>query len=541
MMGKLLACGILASSVLAAQTGITNAAVGGTVKDKVTGQPLANYTVSTSVSGRDKDVTSTTDPSGHYKLMDLPPGAYRISARNAQHFGRELVRYVAVSGSDVDNFDFHVLVTGTITGKVLDENKEPVPDVTVELVKREYYLGNIGYYYSFPNGRTNDLGEFTIAGVEPGRPFFLMAEKVNYNLPTHSEAPLNPKLRKRVPERTLYPSSTFRESAEALNLRPGEKREGVDIQMKKSPSYCVEGTAFGPMGAAALRFSIEAMQPSSGLSSSGGSYTATPGGSTAADGQFRICDLYPGGYRLSAQDAERNPQKQIHGTADITVTDQDLQGVRVDAVPGKTLEGEVVWDGDPPATPVTNKILISLGPLFRTGLLGGRHDVPGTFTIDGVFPEEYAVQLNFRAPGIYIKDVTFGDRSVMYEPLRPAAAMNGSGLRVVMAHDGGTLAVQVSDKDGNPGIDLRVLVIPGEVHSEAELAARLVQGQTNQIGQYTTQSLPPGKYFVVATEEIIDPTPESIGRLWRSRNRFQEVDLQPNGAAQVKVEPGKIE
>lgn len=110
-----------------------------------------------------------------------------------------------------------------------------------------------------------------------------------------------------------------------------------------------------------------------------------------------------------------------------------------------------------------------------------------------------------------------------------------------MAHDGATLNVQVNDKDGNPGVDLRVLVIPGEVRSEGELQARLVQGQTNQAGQYTTQTLPPGKYYVVATQETVDPTPESIGRLWKSRNRYQEVDLPPAGSAQVKLEPGKIE
>jgi hypothetical protein len=99
----------------------------------------------------------------------------------------------------------------------------------------------------------------------------------------------------------------------------------------------------------------------------------------------------------------------------------------------------------------------------------------------------------------------------------------------------------VNDKDGNPGVDLRVLVIPGEVRSEGELQARLVQGQTNQAGQYTTQTLPPGKYYVVATQETVDPTPESIGRLWKSRNRYQEVDLPPAGSAQVRLEPGKIE
>ena len=184
---------------------------------------------------------------------------------------------------------------------------------------------------------------------------------------------------------------------------------------------------------------------------------------------------------------------------------------------------------------------VPLGDGGRGERGGARSDIPGVFTIDAVFPDDYGVHAFFYAPGMYVKDVTFSGRSVMYEPLRPATAMGGAGLRVVMAHDGATLNVQVNDKDGNPAVDLRVLVIPGDVHSEGELAARLVEGQTNQAGQYTTQTLPPGKYYVVATEESVDPTPESIDRLWRSRNRFQEVDLPPAGSAQVKLEPGKIE
>jgi len=280
-----------------------------------------------------------------------------------------------------------------------------------------------------------------------------------------------------------------------------------------------------------------------GASATGGIFGAAPGGMTAADGKFRICDLHPGGYRLSVMDdGSKSP---IYGATDIVITDQDLHGVTVAALPGKPLDGEVAWDGDPPATPVTNKVSLSLMPLFRPNFpgerSGARSDIPGTFSVDTVFPGDYGAHTFFYAPGTYVKDVTFSGRSVMYEPVRPAAAMSGAGLRIVMAHDGATITVQVNDKDGNPGADLRVLVIPGEVRSEGELAARLVQGGTNQMGQYTTQTLPPGKYYVVATDETVDPTPESIGRLWKSRNRYREVDLPPGGSAQVKLEPGKIE
>ena len=542
------ALGALAAWALAAQTAATTASISGVVKDKITGQPLAGYSVSTdaAISGRNREVTSTTDSAGRYKLADLPPRSYRILVRGAQYFGFDRQRRVELGGRDLENIDFALLLDGTITGKVVDENKEPVPGVWAKLISREYFLGNLGYYYAGSITRTNDLGEYTLTRVRPGRPYLIVVEKTENNLPAHSEVPLNPKLRKRVPVRTWYPNSPSKDSAAAVTLRPGERREGVDIELKKSPSYCVEGTAQGPMGAAAMRFGIEATQPSSGVSASGGTYMMPPGGVTAADGKFRVCELYAGMYRLSVQGANQSPQvTPNYGVMEIAITDRDLEGVNPIAVPGQPLEGEVAWDADPPAAPVTEKLRVSLSPLYRTAFPsergGGRSDIPGTFTMDGVFQDDYVVHTFFDAPGVYVKDITYAGRSVLHEPLHMGTAMSGTGLRVLMAHDGATLSVQVADKDGHPGADLKVLLMPAEVPSEAVLAARLVEGQTDQLGQYTSQTMAPGKYYLMATEDGVDSTPESMGALWRARNRFQEVTLAPGGTAQVKLEPGKIE
>ena len=62
---------------------VLNASVSGIVRDKNTGQPLADYVVSTYtgatwvnnailMSSTTKPVQTVTDESGHYKLSDLP-------------------------------------------------------------------------------------------------------------------------------------------------------------------------------------------------------------------------------------------------------------------------------------------------------------------------------------------------------------------------------------------------------------------------------------------------------------------------------------
>jgi hypothetical protein len=557
MSARILAIG-LAAGALMAQSTATNSAVSGVVKDRATGQPLANYTVSTSINvtyvgdtviqtRATKDVTSITDSSGRYKLLDLPTGEHRIEARDAQRFGSSLTRHITTGGVDIEGVDFLVKLDGTIKGKVVDENKEPVPGMTISLVSREYYLGNVGYYVR-GHGRTNDLGEYTLERVAAGHPYLILAEKREQRLPAFSEAPLDPKLRKRVPVRTYYPNSPEKESAETVVLRPGERREGMDIEVKKSQSYCIEGSLTGPSGPEGLSFSIEPQQPGSGISSGGGWFSLAPGGPAGAEGKFRICDLYPGTYRLVAMEraASAGTQAPNFAAVPITISDQDQRNLKIPVSGGIPVEGEVVLDGAAPATPLTARINVQLMPLLRapyaTEVGSARLEIPGTFSLPGKLPDDYRVSAFIMTPGLYVEDITFADRSVLYEPLRLGSAMAGSGrVRVTVGQDGATLSVRVADKDGNPGADMHVLVLPADVRSEGVLAARIVQGQTDQTGQYTSPTLPPGKYYAVATEDSYDATVESIGRLWRSRNRFKEVDVAPGAAAMVKLEPAKLD
>ena len=147
----------------------------------------------------------------------------------------------------------------------------------------------------------------------------------------------------------------------------------------------------------------------------------------------------------------------------------------------------------------------------------------------------------FRVPGYYLKDITYADRGILDEPLRLSGAQGNAGLRVVIAQDGGTISLQVSRKDGTPEGDCKLLLFPADSKSEPELAARMIQGETDQLGQYITRTLAPGKYFVVATREVFEPIPESIARLWNARASFKEVELTPSGKLSVSLQPGIVE
>jgi hypothetical protein len=83
--------------------------------------------------------------------------------------------------------------------------------------------------------------------------------------------------------------------------------------------------------------------------------------------------------------------------------------------------------------------------------------------------------------------------------------------------------------------------MPESANSEPALAAELISGQTDQNGGYSSDMLAPGKYLVLASAAPVDSTPESIGKLLRSRTHAQEVEIAANGTAQVTLLPAALE
>ena len=538
---------LLAACTLQAQK-LPNASVSGMVRDAVTGQPLAKYNVSTYVnaawgnntlytSPTTKQVNSVTDEQGHYKLSDLPAGTYRIQAASAESFGVSMTKVVNVSGQDIEDINFRFKVDGSITGKIVDEYKEPVPGMTVYLISPEYYGGELGYFIK-NLARTDDRGQYKLTRVLPEHTYVVMAEQRPQRMPPHSSVPLDPKLRRRVAMRSFHPNAITKETAALVSVRPGERREGVDIEVKRSLNYCMDAQLSGPMGAGEFYFNLEGAQPAAGMSSNGGMTGGAPQGNTGPDGKLRVCDLSPGIYRLSAQEKSANiNQSSFRATTLITIVDQDVQ-VKLPLTAGPVVPGEVIWDGEAPAEPVKGRVNITLNPLLRPGVLGerpgDRSDIPGTFTLKDMTTGEYNVRAMMNIPGLYVKDIRYAGHSIMYQPMR-AGETAGTGMQVAIARDGATISARVTNKDGAPVPDVSVLIIPSDVSSPAMLQAAMSTGQTDQTGQYTSHLLAPGKYYVVATESLINPTPDCIDRIWRDRTMYKETTVAPNGTAQVSL------
>jgi hypothetical protein len=150
--------------------------------------------------------------------------------------------------------------------------------------------------------------------------------------------------------------------------------------------------------------------------------------------------------------------------------------------------------------------------------------------------DEYAVLVRNLPKGAYLKDVTYGGLSVLNRLLKIGTAVGQAELRIVLGRDGGSVTAQLSDDEGKPIPQITVLIAPAEARSEAEFAAAITAGLTDQTGVFRTGALAPGKYLALAIGSRLDYSPETIGRLFRARIKAKEVEVGPSQMVQVKIE-----
>jgi hypothetical protein len=518
----------------------------GVVLDTSTGDPAPDADVSAR-SGA-KSVDATTDANGAFTLRDVPPGKVQVRAglrsNGSRGFGAFATKMVTLGpGQDVSGISFRVARHGEITGKVLDENKDPMTGITVFLIAPEFRRGVLRHAYASA-ATTNDRGEFRVQRVVPGRAYLLVAEKRRRNIDAISDVPADPKLRRKTLLPTFYPNSPSLDGAMAITLRPGEIREGMDIRMLRAPSMCVEATLDNGLGPAALRFEIEETEPHNGSSGDGGFYYVTPTGVAGSDGKVRICELHAGQYQLIASGPPAaSGGTPFYGSTTVTIGKEDVHNVKVPGTAASPLNGEVVWDGQAPKKEYTEKLSVNLNAPKRSyRSFGGvsearsaRVAIPGDFSIPFVLMDEYEVDVTGMPQGIYVKDILYGTASVKSDVLHVGSAAGNTGLKIILGQDGGNIDARVADKDGIPVGDQSVIIMPQSAGSEAQFAAALIFGQTDQNGVYQSTTLAPGKYLVLATGMTLDRTPERVRQLMGMRNRAQEIELAAGARVQATL------
>jgi hypothetical protein len=501
-------------------------------------RPLRRVQIRATASGVTigQPLTTSTDEAGEYELTNLPAGRYSISATRGgflmlnygQHRPRELGKLVDVAnGQTVTSIDFAMPRMSVISGRVTDEDGDPIAGVNV-LAMRSVFVAGRRQLVPVGDTRTmsDDAGEFRLGGLSPGTYIVSgrtgekwSAGKNGSGEETMGYAP------------TYFPGTTHESEAARVVVGVGQDRGATDFSLIPGRAATVSGTALDAEGQPFL--SVNLSLEVRGLEG-GGSFASAGGATVGRDGSFVIRDVAPGGYVLSASRQDINPEV---ARLPIVVDGSDLTGLTLTGSAGGSVTGRVVVDVPGVAMPGV-QISMSEPAIGQPdpGMLGafrGRFTPvspasDGSFVIHNVFGP---TTLNVTLPdGWAVASMSQGGRGPADAPI---VLRNGEQLTDVEVHLTNrvtTVTGTLTDDNGVPPDEGTVLVFPIERRRWFD-GSRFVRAvRPDQSGRYQIKGLPPGDYFAVALEYVEDGAwgePEYLDSIVKDATGFSLDTEQP--------------
>jgi protocatechuate 3,4-dioxygenase beta subunit len=480
---------------------------------------------------------TTADVQGRYTFHGVAPGKYRIVARGVLP-SPSVSRTVTVSaGVSPTRIDLRLPAPAAISGRVVDEKGEPMPDVSVRLIVREYRSGVLSYSYA-GFARTNDLGRYKFESVAPNRSHLLHAKIAAETIPAISNYPQDRALRRPVPAPIYYVNSPSVAGAIGLILRDGEDRNDVELRMTRSPNFCAEGVLKAEGEPAVLQFRISPKELEYGVAS----FMGQAHGVTEADGKVRICDLSPGEYRITAyRPSAELGTSAFFGTGTFTIVNDDISGISPEIGARVPVTGQIIWEGAEAERPADLRVFVELRPLNGAYIrdldepLNVRSEVPGNLLFPVVRADSYEVVISGLPEAFCISDISDGGRTILQKPLVVGGGLGAPDLLVKIGRSCGALSTEVADTAGKRISDATVCIMPAQVATIDELAGAMICAQTDQYGRYEFAALRPGTYSVVATASPIGKTPEGVSQIWTLRAHGERVELMPGTGKSIRL------
>jgi protocatechuate 3,4-dioxygenase beta subunit len=512
----------------------------GVVINSVTGQPVKKATVTLRGFRNAVAYAAVTDAAGHFLVENMEPGRYQAMA-SGDGFIPDRVRGNLFAASidiaeeqHVKNITVKLMPLGLASGHVVDEDGDPIAGANVAAQRYVYNSGRKQLNFA-GNATTNDLGEFQMLDLQPGRYYFqLTYNRYRPPIPGHVIG----KLADETYPITYYPSVLDIGQASLLEVTAGGQLSNVDFRLHKTRSYHVRGKVVDANGQAARNAFVQILP-------AGGGFFPRLSAPLQPDGSFDVGGVMSGSYALLSQRQEGGTP--VYARKSINVGDQDVDDVALVLTPGFDISGSVQVEGAPPVAPkpdgsqpapqprrlqVTLQSAERIGPIPRALV-----EDDGTFVLHNVMGSVYQIN-TFSGPGQYLKTIRFGDRDIPGAEI-DLTQQSGGSLKLVFGTDGGQIDGTVQNKTGDNAAGIMVLVAPGE---EFEGRGDLFkQAMTDESGHFHVQDVAPGNYKVFAWEEYDYMTSRSpeVRKIFESKAASVSVGANGRESIQLKAISGE--
>ncbi len=475
------------------------ASVHGRVLAGDTGAPLRGATVHImgggSAAAPPLNRTAVTDRQGQYRFDDVPPGRYTINASRTgfvqMRAGQKhpLARGQLWTVPSTDRLDFILPRGGVIAGRLTDSSGEPLPGIRLTTLRVIYQPnGERLTPYTMMDGRSDDRGQFRVAGLMPG--IYMLA--AHYQSNETGEQLMT----------TYYPGTTNLHEAERIEIGLSEQVSASFSMLEGRPariSGYVRSSDGKPLQGARL-----ALRTDQGVFENWGRVED-------ASGWFELSGVTPGDYVLevSRSGAGGRPDffKQTEfASVKLSVGKDDLTGLVVTTGIGTTVAGRVIYEGSSP-TPTFGNLrrvyveIVDASPGMRppsSDSNNGRIADDGSFTVKGGYGK-----MLFRAgsPGWLLKSVSLNGVDMTDVPYDSSRG-DIKDLEIVLTDRLQELSGTVVNASGRPATRYVVVVFPSDLPEGVVPGRflRLLSPRDN--GTFSINNLPPGGYLAAAFETI---------------------------------------
>jgi len=497
---------ILLAFLLPAAVLAGNASLGGIVVNDSTGKPvhMALVTLSTT-DAKPIEASVYTDADGAFQFNDVPPGRYYLNAgefryQHAFYGAPTPDRYPAIltlgAGEIRQGLELRMRPLGAISGLVLDQDGDPLPRVSVQLMVSSWVRGHKTWVQR--NGAvSNERGEFRIFGIPAGQYVIAAMARGSQTIATRSQVNIGEPEPDLVFGRTYYPNGTRIEDARPVQLKPGADLRDIVLQMTTTPAASVTGRVEMPDGLDESTGVHVSLIPREGR----GSPSAVAGGT-----RFAFPNLPPGRYEavavLNGNDAYIGREE-----VDLHPGPQELV---LPLEKGTRLAGHVSVEGRPAdgATQYEVTLLPGDGMPVRRNRFSATVGPDGSFSFDAVTRGVWDIGIHPIPKGGYVKSMKLGDQDVLTEDMTITPS-NSAPLNIVLSTRGGAVTGTVKMPDAakaNAGLEVSgqppatVLLIPVGKFSQVE--SFRIERPTEEGGKYELRGITPGSYRIFAFDHL---------------------------------------
>ncbi len=482
--------------------------------------------------------TAMTDAEGRFEFRELPAGRFNVSATKS---GFVNVQYGQTrpfeSGKTIELADAQLLDKAdialprgsVISGRLLDEFGDPVPDAMVSAMRSTWSNGRRKLQPAGRTAQTNDLGQFRLFGLPPGEYYvsgsaaggqmmqvemalsatMAGSSSASGSNPTSGYAP------------TYFPGTTNGGEAQRITLTVGQEAQNTDFALVPVKLARVSGIVLNSEGRPAEGTMINAVPRSS--DNTNPLFSMGLSGRTDKTGAFTISHVPPGEYILqtravqvfSAGDGNRMVFSMTRGDAGsgsevaavpLSVNGDDVNNVVVVTSKGGTATGSLIYEGG--AKPdVKNPVRIRATPFDADGpaLLdpaSAAVKADNTFELGGLAGGRVIRVVN-PPSGWTLKAVKLNGQDITDTgaDFKPGEAV--TGLDIVLTNKLTEVSGVVKGGDGEAIKDYTVVVFSENEDVWTIPQTRHIAGvRPDQDGKFQFRNLPPGSYYAVAVEYI---------------------------------------